>query len=60
LSLEQVYGAIAFYLGHKDEVESDIKERERLEDAYSVAHPMPPEVKRKFERMRQQTPSRLS
>ena len=59
LSLEQVYGAIAFYLDHKDEVENDIAERERLEDEYSEAHPAPPEIKRTFERMRQQT-SRLS
>ncbi|MGP8246534.1 MAG: DUF433 domain-containing protein [Bryobacteraceae bacterium] len=59
LSLEQVYAAIAFYLGHQDAVDSDIAEREGLEDAYSVAHPAPPELKRKFEPMRQQTP-RLS
>lgn len=59
LSQEQVNGAIAFYLDHKDEVENDIAERERLEDEYSEAHPAPPEIKRTFERMRQQT-SRLS
>ncbi len=60
LSLEQVYGAITFYLGHKDEVENDIAEREREEDAYSAAHPTPPDIKEKFERMRQQMLARRS
>lgn len=29
--------------GHRSEVESDIAEREREEDAYTAAHPPPPE-----------------
>ena len=60
LSLEQVYGAITFYLGNKDEVEKDIAERRREEDAYIAAHPTPPDIKEKFERMRQQMLSRRS
>src|ERR1700674_5540234 len=60
LSLEQVYGAITFYLGHKSEVENDVAERKRVEDAYSAAHPTPPDVKEKFERMRQQMLARRS
>ena len=60
LSLEQVYGAIAFYLGHKDEVEKAMAERAREEDAYSAAHPTPPDLKEKFERMRRQMPVRQS
>ncbi|MBZ5606833.1 MAG: DUF433 domain-containing protein [Acidobacteriia bacterium] len=55
LSLEQVYGAIAFYLGRKEEVEKDIAEREREEDAFTASHPAPPEVKETFGRMRRQT-----
>jgi hypothetical protein len=58
--LEQVNGAIAFYLGHRGEVESDIAERERDEDAYSAAHPHPADLKEKFERMRQQLQARRS
>jgi hypothetical protein len=42
LGLEQVYGAIASYLSHKEEVEKDVAEREREEDAYRAAHPAPP------------------
>jgi len=53
LSLEQVYGAVTFYLGSREEVERDIAEREHNEDAYTDAHPTPPEVKKTFERMQQ-------
>jgi len=60
LSLEQVYGAITFYLGSKEEVEGDIAEREREEDAFTAAHQTPPDVKKAFERMRQQSLSRPS
>ena len=54
LSLEQVYGAITFYLGHKSEVEIDIVERERAEDEFTKTHPAPPHLKEKLERARQQ------
>jgi uncharacterized protein (DUF433 family) len=60
LTLEQVYGAITFYLGHKSEVENDIEQRRREEDAYSAAHPTPPDIKEKFERMRRQMLARRS
>ncbi len=60
LNLEQVYGAITFYLGSQDDVEADIAEREREEDNFSATHPAHPEVKMKFDRMRQQTVSRRS
>jgi uncharacterized protein (DUF433 family) len=58
LSLEQVYGAITFYLGCQEEVERDIVEREREEDAFSATNPASHEVRMTFERMRQQTVSR--
>jgi uncharacterized protein (DUF433 family) len=35
LSLEQVYGAITFYLGHRSEVDEDLAARGREEDAFS-------------------------
>ena len=54
LSVEQVYGAIAYYLGNKEEVEKDIAEREREEDEFTKTHPTPPDIKEKFQRMRQQ------
>jgi uncharacterized protein (DUF433 family) len=60
LSLEQVYAAITFYLGNREDVEGDIVEREREEDAFTTAHPAPHEIKMTFERLRQQTVSRRS
>jgi uncharacterized protein (DUF433 family) len=38
LTLEQLYGAITFYLGHKREVDNEIAARERLEDAFTETH----------------------
>ena len=38
-ALEQVYGAITFYLGCKEEVETDIAERERVEDEFAKNPP---------------------
>jgi len=60
LSLEQVYGAITFYLGNKAEAEADIAARQREEDDFSTTHPTPPEIKEKFDRMRQQASARRS
>jgi uncharacterized protein (DUF433 family) len=56
LTLEQVYGAITFYLGHKDEVDSDVAARERAEDAFSQAQKAPAELKDRLDRARRQTP----
>jgi len=54
LSLEQVYGAITFYLGAKEEVEKDMAERDRVEDEFTKTHPAPRHLKEKLERARQQ------
>ena len=54
LSLEAVYGAIAFYLGHRDEVESDMAERKRVEEEFTNSHPAPRELKEKLDHARQQ------
>lgn len=58
LSLEQVYGAITFHLGHQDEVDQDMAARERIEDAFSEQHPAPADLKEKLARARRrlQTP----
>lgn len=60
LSLEQVNGAISFYLNHKDEVEQAIEEHRREEDAFIAAHPAPPHLKEKLERARQRLLARRS
>jgi uncharacterized protein (DUF433 family) len=60
LSLEQVYGAVTFYLGNKEEVEGDIADRERAEEEFGKTHSAPPELKQKLERAREQMLSRRS
>jgi len=60
LSLEQVNGAITFYLNHKDEVEQVMEERKRQEDTYIATHPAPPHLKEKLDRARQQMLARRS
>ena len=60
LSLEEVYGAITFYLGNQAKAEQDLADRRRIEDEYSKANPTSPEIKEKFERMRQQMLARRS
>lgn len=45
LSLEQVFGAIAFYLAHRKEVETVLQEREKVEDAFSASHTAPAELR---------------
>ena len=46
---EQVYGAITFYLGSKEEVEADIAERERVEEGFAETHPAPADWKQELE-----------
>ncbi len=58
LTLEQVYGAITFYLGHRLEVDEDLAARARDEDAFSDTYPAPADLKAKLERARHQLHSR--
>ena len=58
LTLEQVYGAITFYLGHRSEVEEDLAVRDREEQAFGEAHQPPAGVKEKVDRARRPTQSR--
>ena len=60
LSVDQVNGAIIFYLNHKDEVDQAMEVRRRAEDDYVAAHPTPADIKEKFQRMRRQISSRRS
>ena len=60
LSLEQVYGALTFYLGNQKEVENDVTEREREEDDFDKSHPFPPDLKEKLERARPEVKARNS
>ena len=60
LNLEQVYGAITFYLGNKEEVEKDMAERRREEEEFFKTYPNPPGLKQKLLERREQMLSRRS
>jgi uncharacterized protein (DUF433 family) len=60
LTLEQVYGAITFYLGNKEEAQKDLADRERAEEEFGKKHPAPRELKEKLDRAREQMLSRRS
>ena len=58
LTLEQVYGAITFYLGHQAEVDEDLTTREHDENAFTETHPAPADLAQKLESARNQLHSR--
>ena len=60
LSLEQVYGTIAFYLDNKEAAEKDLAERQREEREFVNPFPPPPKLLAKLERARQQMLARRS
>lgn len=54
LSLEKIHGAIAFYLGHSEEVEAYLRELEKKWDALEgAAEPASPELQHRVEEVRQ-------
>jgi uncharacterized protein (DUF433 family) len=58
LTLEQVYGAITFYLGHRSEVDEDLAARDREENAFRETNPAPGDLREKLERARGRMHSR--
>ncbi len=61
LSLEQVYGAITFYLANREEVVKDLAGRRELEEeVIQRQSPLPSELQEKLERARQQMLSQRS
>ena len=58
LSLEQVYGAITFYLGHRTEVDAYLKETEGLwKEAHKSQPPIPAPLRERLERARRELAS---
>jgi uncharacterized protein (DUF433 family) len=45
LTLEQVYGAITFYLGHQEQVDTTIRDAERAWSEFDAAHPVPEAIR---------------
>ncbi len=55
LTLEQIYGAIAFYLGHKSEVDAYLIEGEKLWDEQRRNQaPLPADLKQRIDRARRE------
>jgi len=55
LSLEQVYGAIAFYLGHQAEVDANIREgEEQIQKLIPPLSQRKPEAYQRLQRAREQ------
>jgi len=57
LSLAQVYGAITFYLGNRDEVEEVLMSRARVEEEFRASHPSPPHLQDKLARLKPHLPT---
>lgn len=57
LSLEQVYGAITFYLSNRDEIDAYLKQgEEKFEELRRVSREANPQLYKKLEEARQQSP----
>lgn len=54
LTLEEVYGAIAYYLAHQEQIDAHLKEQEaRYERARQAERESDPDFYRKFDEVRQ-------
>ena len=58
LTLEQVYGAIAFYLGHQAKVDASIRDAERAWSEFEAGHPLPGSIRDRLREARGGTTSR--
>ncbi len=57
LSLEQVFGAITFYLGHKEKVDATILDAERTWSEFDATHPIPQATRERLREARRRTTS---
>ena len=58
LALEQVYGAITFYLGHQEMVDASIRDAEGMGAEFQVTHPLPDVIRDRLDEARRRTGSR--
>jgi uncharacterized protein (DUF433 family) len=57
LTLEQVYGAVAFYLGHQAEVDTSIRDAERAWRDFEATHPIPEPIRDRLREARNALPN---
>jgi uncharacterized protein (DUF433 family) len=58
LALEQVYGAITFYLGHQEQVDTSIRDAERAWSDFEAAHPLPEAMRDRLREVQDRTTPR--
>ncbi|MGA2983797.1 MAG: DUF433 domain-containing protein [Terriglobia bacterium] len=58
LTLEQIYGAITFYLGHQEQVDATIRDAERTWSEFEANHPIPEAIRDRLREARGRTTSR--
>lgn len=54
LSLEQIYGALAFYHGNRAQVEEAMRRTEKSWEEFRMKHPIPASLRDKLERAKQE------
>jgi uncharacterized protein (DUF433 family) len=54
LNLEQIYGAITYYLANRTAVDAYLIESEKEWDAFAREHPLPEDLRAKLDRARQE------
>jgi len=55
LTLEQVYGAITFYLGHQEQVDASIQAADRAWSKLEADHPVPEAIRERLRDARRRT-----
>ena len=58
LTLEEVYGSIAFYLGHRAEVDASIRDAEQAWSEFEATHPVPESIRDRLREARNAMNSR--
>ena len=58
LTLEQVYGAITFYLGHRSEVDASLRLTEKAWTEFEAAHPIPQRTQARLREARERMSAR--
>ena len=58
LTLEQVYGAITFYLGHQEQVDKTLRDAELAWSEFEATHPIPEAIRDRLREARGRTTNR--
>lgn len=59
LTLEEVYGAVAFYISHRDVVETSMREAKRAWQEFEANHPLPDAIRDRLHKASSERPRML-